>query len=140
MKFYRYEIVEYAVSDSEGEYVNPTVPNPKVEVREYDLLKETPKGYWVGYGDLGYNKYNWKKWVSKTSKKRFAYPTKEEALVNFTKRTEKRLRILDWQLQVCKISLNIVKNTDFLNEKPLKFKKTTWGDGPTMVNYGEEFD
>ena len=140
MKFYRYEIVEYAVMGEDGEYVDSHLPNPKVEVKEYNLLKETPKGYWVGYGDFGYNKYSWKKWVSKTSKKRFAYPTKEEALVNFTKRTEKRLKILDRQLQVCQISLNIVKNIDFLIEEPLKFKKTTWGDGPTMVNYGEEFD
>jgi hypothetical protein len=96
--------------DSEGEYVDSHFPNPKLEVREYNLLRETPKGYWIGYGNFGYNKYEWKKWVSKTSKKRFAYPTKEEALVNFIKRTEKRLKILDWQLQVCKISLNLAQN------------------------------
>jgi hypothetical protein len=110
MKFYRYEVVEYAVMDSEGEYVDSHFPNPKLEIREYNLLRETLKGYWVGYGNLGYDRYSWKKWVSKTSKKRFAYPTKEEALVNFIKRTEKRLKILDWQLQVCKISLNLAKN------------------------------
>jgi hypothetical protein len=110
MNFYRYEVVEYAVMDSEGEYVDSHFPNPKLEIREYNLLRETPKGYWIGYGSLGYNKYEWKKWVSKTSKKRFAYPTKEEALVNFIKRTEKRLKILDWQLQVCKISLNLAQN------------------------------
>jgi hypothetical protein len=110
MKFYRYEAVQYATMGDDGEYTSSSLPNPKLEVREYDLLKETPKGYWIGYGSLGYNRYNWKKWVSKTSKKRFAYPTKEEALTNFIKRTEKRIGILDNQLMACKISLNLAKN------------------------------
>jgi len=110
MKFYRYEIVEYAQKDYDGEYTNPTFPNPCLELRTYQLLRETPKGYWIGYGSFGFDGYNWKKWVSKTSKKRFAYPTTEEALTNFIKRTEKRINILDWQLQVCKISINLAKN------------------------------
>ena len=53
MKFYRYEIVEYAEHDIDGELVSPLIPNPKLELREYDLFKETPKGYWIGYGSLG---------------------------------------------------------------------------------------
>jgi hypothetical protein len=108
MKFYRYEVVEYAQKDYDGEYMNPTFPNPCLELREYDLIGETPKGYWVGY-TMG-SSFIPKKWVSKTSKKRFAYPTTEEALTNFIKRTEKRMNILDWQLQVCKISINLAKN------------------------------
>jgi hypothetical protein len=110
MKFYRYEIVEYAVKDYDGEYTNPVFPNPCLELRTYDLHKETPKGYWIGYGNLYSGHYHWKKWVSKTSRKRFAYPTEEEALTNFIKRTEKRMKILDWQLQVCRISINLAKN------------------------------
>jgi hypothetical protein len=109
MKFYRYEIVEYAVMGDDGEYVDSHFPNPCVELREYDLIGETPKGYWVGYS-MGHGNYIWKKWVSKTSKKRFAYPTTEEAMTNFILRTEKRINILDWQLQVCKISINLAKN------------------------------
>lgn len=111
MKFYRYEAVEYATTDIDGEYVNPIYPNPKLEIREFNLFKETPKGYWIGHmNPFGHSISDWRKWVSKTSKKRFAYPTKEEALVNFIKRTEKRLKILDWQLQVCRISINLAKN------------------------------
>ena len=109
MKFYRYEVVEYAEHDIDGELVSPLIPNPKLELREYDLFKETPKGYWIGYGSLGYSRYNWKKWVSKTCKKRFAYPTTEEAIINFVKRTERRIGILDSQLTACKISLNLAK-------------------------------
>jgi hypothetical protein len=113
MKFYRYEAVQYAVIDGyTGEYTDSHFPNPKLEIREYDLLKETSKGYWIGYGSLGYNRYNWKKWVSKTSKKRFAYPTEKEALINFIKRTEKRIEILDSQLIACRISLNLAKTKE----------------------------
>ena len=109
MKFYRYEAVQYAVIGDDGEYTDSHLPNPKLELRTYDLLRETSKGYWIGYGSLGQHKYNWQKWVSKTSKKRFAYPTEKEALTNFIKRTEKRLKILDSQLMACKISLNLAK-------------------------------
>jgi hypothetical protein len=110
MKFYRYDTVEFAEMDSDtGEYIDKVFPNPQLRVNEYDLLKETPKGYWIGYGSMGDYKYNWKKWVSKTSRKRFAYPTKEEALENYIKRTEKRLRILDWQVSECRIGLDLAK-------------------------------
>ena len=46
------------------------------------------------------------KWISKSSKKRYAYPTKEEALINYIKRTEKRLRILESQIKLCKTGLS----------------------------------
>ena len=61
MKFYRYEIVVYAVMGDDGDYTDSHLPNPKLELRTYDLFKETPKGYWIGYGSLGEYKYNWKK-------------------------------------------------------------------------------
>ena len=112
MKFYRYEAVQYAVIGDDGEYTDSHLPNPKLELRTYDLLRETSKGYWIGYGSLGYSRYSWKKWVSKTCKKRFAYPSKEEALINFIKRTERRIGILDSQLMACKISLILAKEKE----------------------------
>src|ERR1035437_1939838 len=48
MKFYRYETVQYAVIGDDGEYTDSHLPNPKLELRTYDLLRETPKGYWIG--------------------------------------------------------------------------------------------
>jgi hypothetical protein len=44
-------------------------------------------------------------WVSKTAKKRYAYPTKDEALTNFIKRNERRVKILSRQVTVCKMSI-----------------------------------
>ena len=114
MKFYRYEAVEYAVHDHDGELVSPSFPNPTVELREFDLLKETPKGYWIGDKRLYFA--NFKKWVSKTSRKRFAYPTKEEALTNFIKRNEMRIGILEHQIIFCKMALSIAKQMKEKNE------------------------
>jgi hypothetical protein len=110
MKFYRYEAVEYASTDMNGEYVSPLYPNPKLEVRDYDLIKETPKGYWIGImNDYGHQIGSWQKWVSKTSRKKYAYPTKKEALNNYIIRTERRIKILDWQVRACNSALNTAR-------------------------------
>ena len=104
MEFYRYEIREYASMDFDGDYVASHIPNPTVELRRYSKLRETPKGYWIGFGG-GFRQLSWKKWVSKTSLRRYAYPSKEEAMQNFIKRTEKRSRILKRQALCCDIAL-----------------------------------
>lgn len=52
----------------------------------YKVERETPKGYWIKV-------YGGKKWVSNDSVKRYAYPTKEEAMTNFKKRTNRCVKI-----------------------------------------------
>jgi hypothetical protein len=50
-------------------------------IETFDVIKETPSGYWVaptwacrwGVGDKH------KRWVSKTSRKRYCYPNKQQA-------------------------------------------------------------
>lgn len=119
MIFYRYETIQFASTDGESEYYKSQLPNPKLVVRKYDLLKETPKGYWIGFGlpdifpiDLS---NTWKKWVSKTSRKKYAYPTEQEALINFIKRSEIRAKILRHQLHSCEIGINLAKNLKLEN-------------------------
>jgi hypothetical protein len=110
MTFYRYEYREYATVDQFGDFVSPVFPDPKIILEEYDLIKETPKGYWIGQFFLPFQgEPFFKKWVSKTATKRFAYPTKEEALTNLIKRTEKRLKILTRQADVCQVILTKAK-------------------------------
>lgn len=107
-EFYRYEAVSYADMDHDGEYVRPLFPNVKLELRTYNLHKETPKGYWIGHGFYAPHMLRGNStWVSKTAVKRYAYPTKEEALTNYIKRTERRIRILKSQLQLVEIGLGI---------------------------------
>jgi len=88
-------MVEYSHMDDFDRLV--VVPNPKIVLEEMNLLKETPKGFWIGYGhtDVGSIRSQGR-WVSKTSTKRYAYLTKEEAMENFIKRTQKRINILEY--------------------------------------------
>ena len=80
----------------------------KIVLKELKILKETKCGYWVRH--LMY----WKKWVSKDTTRRFAYPTKKEALFHFKKRKEKQLKILTSQMEMVNQLLNQIDkvNTD----------------------------
>ena len=52
---------------------------------EYDVLRETSAGYWI---HTPFEKRE-ETWVAHLGKKRFAYPTVQEALTNFIYRTER---------------------------------------------------
>ena len=121
MQFYRYEAVVYAsMSSDDGDYgYSSAFRNlPKLVLHTYNLHKETPKGYWIGYGYYAPDMLRGNsRWVSKTAKKRYAYPTKEEALNNYIKRTEKRIRILKANLDDCEYGLKLAKKE---SEKPKK--------------------
>ena len=120
MNFYRYELRTYNTSTF-GYLFSDT----KLVCNEYNLHKETPKGYWIGYGDLTTLHSN-SRWVSKTSVKRYAYPTKEEALSNYLKRSDQRERILENQLSACKKGIQLaLKELNNLenNEKVFKQEK-----------------
>ena len=102
-EFYRYEAITYAVMGGDGDYKAPTIPDPVIRLNTFYLVKETTKGYWINYS---FGSLNGKPvWVSKTSKKRYAYPTKSEALNNFIKRTERRVSILQAHLNTCQAAL-----------------------------------
>lgn len=119
-KFYRYESVQYATLNRDGDFVAPKFPDPHIELREFNLHKETPKGYWIGYGSVLPNTLSsFSRWISKTSLRRYAYPTKKEALINFIKRNEKRIRILEYQAASCKMGVSIAKNLLENEEKVL---------------------
>lgn len=85
MKLYRYYALDY------GEYDLDI----RIKVEMYTVDRETPKGYWVRLPYV----YKGEKWVSNYAKKRFAYPTKREALVSFIARKRRQLLILKYQLE-----------------------------------------
>lgn len=70
-----------------------------VNLFEYEVIKETPKGYWIQFAP-----YDKKHWVSKTSKKKFAYLDKETAWINWKLRTRKHINILEERLMNAKIA------------------------------------
>ncbi|NTU49579.1 MAG: hypothetical protein HGA87_01550 [Desulfobulbaceae bacterium] len=81
MKFYRYDAYVWGDFLSVG-----------MRCEEYRLIRETPKGYWI--------EDEWsidKRWVSKTARKRYAYPTKAEALDSFIARKRRQISILRHQ-------------------------------------------
>ncbi len=110
MEFYRYVIKQISgggYEDDHSGYVKfPS--NTELKLETYNLHKETLKGYWIGFGEI--DKLHSKPiWISKTSRKRFAYPTKKEALNNLIKRTEIRIGYLSGEINMCKNGLNLAK-------------------------------
>jgi len=89
--FYRYD--SYPVYES----------RVRVYESQFKLLKETPCGYWIVDRYYRDELVHWtgsvKKWVSKTSRKRFAYPTKEEAMTSFKARKNRQISILKYQIK-----------------------------------------
>ena len=78
-----YDDYEYAVNilRAETQYI------------ELHTRRETPCGYWVWFKGK-------EKWISKTGTKRFAYPTKEQALHSLMCRTKTRLYHLKTGIEI----------------------------------------
>lgn len=83
MEFYRY----YDLHDRFGTHI---------DLSTYVLLRETNCGYWIIHNCYKNNsdivKEKHKRWIPRSSKKRFAYPTKHEALNSFKKRKEMQIK------------------------------------------------
>lgn len=94
-KDYDLTITDKVLYRYEGE-MNPhwdSLVSYKIVLKTLQILKETPKGYWIR------DRHYWKKWVSKDARKRYAYPTKKEALFNFKLRKERQEKILKARLE-----------------------------------------
>ena len=74
----------------------------KIDLSEYSVIKETPCGYWIPRYSTSYYRDDEKRWVSNCTRKRFAYPTKEEALKSFVARKNRQVKILTAQLDTAK--------------------------------------
>ncbi|AGO47538.1 hypothetical protein Phi4:1_gp005 [Cellulophaga phage phi4:1] len=69
----------------------------------FQIVKVTPKGYTIKIWSTT------TRWVSSSSKKRFAYKTKEEALEGFILRKRRQIKILQAQLSKAKRFLIIAE-------------------------------
>lgn len=87
--YYRYEDWHFTTPFEPIE----TVPSPTT----YYVVATTPKGVRIALYPLGTKS----KLVIHTHKKKFAYPTKEEALISFLWRKKKQKEILNTQLVNC---------------------------------------
>ena len=89
MKFYRYEELR--------------IDKMRIYERNFTSVKETPCGHWISDDDFPSSK----RWVCKTGRKRFAYPTKKEALESLKARKLRQISILEYQLKYAKDALQI---------------------------------
>lgn len=104
--FYRAygEIVDENPPIFNGNFDNYIEPNKcYIEYFEYRAVKRTPKGCWIVSNDDWF--VDKKRWVSNTSRKRFAYPSKEEAKNSLMHRKIAHIKILESQLQLAKGTL-----------------------------------
>lgn len=94
---------------------------PIIDEVNMELCRETPKGYWI--------KYSWeekgKKWVSKTTTKRYAYPCRKQAWEGFKARKKRQLEIVTHQIAGLKL---LEKHISYFERNELnkeKFKPNT---------------
>lgn len=83
MELYRYE---------RGYYNAATLDAPYLFLDTIQVIGETKCGYWI-------ETYTGKRWVASTGKKRYAYPTKQEAYDSFIARTHRCITLLKAQLK-----------------------------------------
>lgn len=103
-----------------------------IVLHEFNIIKHTPKGYWIGNatikysnGMLGSHLYC-NRWVSKHGRKRFAYPLKEEALRNFIARKKKEIEFTEYKLTRARKALELAYDLELelpkVTNKELKRK------------------
>lgn len=83
--WYRYHDVCYA--DPLNEYDEPVgTGRHSIELTEFVVKKHTPKGVWIGWA--------WsdtpKRFVLHAARKKFAHPTKREAMLSFIERKKRQ--------------------------------------------------
>lgn len=87
-QWYRFEI-----RNIEEPFLGAPDVKVAIECEAYPVTKETDRGVWLNY-------FGERKFVLKTATKRFAYPTRGEALKGFYFRKRRHAQILHWQLKV----------------------------------------
>lgn len=106
MIFYRYEDMFYE-------------SGPKIDLLKFEMIRETPKGWWISpYYPFGWYEYDERRrWVSKTAVRRYAYPTKKEALHNYRMRKIRQMGILRAKLADAKALFALINNVDTTDEE-----------------------
>ena len=117
MNFYRYESCDRPEHRPELNGFDIYIPNPIIRIVTFYLIKETKCGYWITDSQIPNELFDfkqcWKKWVSKTSIKRYAYLNKKDAYVSFEKRVLRRIQIIKGDLNFCNILLKLIINTNY---------------------------
>lgn len=104
MKLYRYEDRVYSSVSFDpggGEHYHSTPV--QIEHMEFEVVKETRCGYWINFGG--------RKWVSKTSRKRFAHVSRLDAMKSFIRRKERQVTIYSTKLDRAQQALSLARDS-----------------------------
>lgn len=107
-KYYRYE--DSLVHAWDYEYETIAHSRVVVNLREFDVLKNTPCGVWLDV-------FGTKRFVKTKARKRWACPTKEEARESFLARKGKQKRILNSQLDRVERAIQIITKMEKADDK-----------------------
>jgi hypothetical protein len=77
----------------------------KVYIEAYKVASKTKCGVWIYVGSK-------QRFVNLELTKKFAYPTKEEAISGFIARKKRQIQILRGQLDLAEESIDIVKSSN----------------------------
>lgn len=100
--WYRYRAFRESTGIFDNEWSESCGYHIRLSCFEYRVIKHTPKGVWL---QQPYSPD--KKFVLKNAKKRFAYPTKREALISYIARQKRRLLILKSQIKDSEMGLRV---------------------------------
>jgi hypothetical protein len=108
--WYRYEDVQYAAPVDEYGDSRPGEGRLAVELRKFQIVRETPKGVWVApYFEFMKHLSEEEKFVRNNSVKKHAYPTIEEAKKGFIARKNAQLRILNAGVRRAEKALRVIE-------------------------------
>ena len=91
-----------------AEYSCYTDGNISICINSYTIIKQTNKGVWIKH-------YPNKKFVLLTGGKRFAYPTKEEAINSLKRRKQRQLQIIKGMERIANNIIQQIEQKD-INE------------------------
>lgn len=117
MKEYLYRYQDWQASGGVDEWGYSLGPSKTyVSLMTFRIIRTTPKGVWINYGCT-------EKFVKLDARKRFACPTKEEALESFLARKQRQKRILSSQLQNVVSAIHIANGFKNNLESPEEHKE-----------------
>lgn len=116
-KLYRIELTRWSLGVDQFDDPLPGCTY-SLDVEEYRVIKETPKGAWIHYGFD-------KKFVKLDARKRFACPTIEEAAESFKARKRRQIKILKANLNEAEVALKLID----------KFEASDYDENKTSFRY-----
>ena len=109
---YWYRYVEHTESSGyfteDGDYYSTGPGKVVIQLREYKVLRHTPKGVWIECFEV--NRFDRpERFVRIEARKRYACPTREEALESFIARKKRQASIYSARLRTAKTAIKMAE-------------------------------